>query len=136
MSLDFTDNVKRKDGMASTRVFVHFMRSTSSVFHSFQQNRNHIINVATIDNNEVLNEKPVGGVPAAMKDSRLEVKQIFDLFVVDFSVRGFDGILAFVLFDFFPEFLDCPWNDTLSFIGFVDFAVVDLVFSSHGVGFS
>ncbi len=71
-----------------------------------------------------------------MKHTRLEIKQILNLFVVDFSVRGFNGIFAFVLFDFFPELLDCPWNDTLSFIGFVDFTVVDLVFSSHGVGFS
>jgi hypothetical protein len=41
-----------------------------------------------------------------------------------------------VLLDFFPQFLDGSGNDSLSFIGFVDFSVVNLLFASHGIGFS
>jgi hypothetical protein len=58
------------------------------------------------------------------------------LLVINFGVRGLNGVLAFVLLDFFPQFLDGSGNDSLSFIGFVDFSVVNLLFASHGIGFS
>lgn len=58
------------------------------------------------------------------------------MLVIDFGVRGLDRVLAFVLLDFFPQFLDGSGNDPLAFIRFVDFSAVNLLFASHGIGFS
>lgn len=55
--------------MASTGIFVHLMGSTSSVFHTFKEDRNHIINVAAIDDNQIFDEEAVGWIPAAMQNS-------------------------------------------------------------------
>lgn len=54
--------------MAATGIFIHFMRSTGTIFHALIQYWNHIINIAAVDNNEVFDKKAVSWIPTTMQN--------------------------------------------------------------------
>lgn len=60
------DYVNSKDRMTATWIFVHLVGAAFAVFHAFQKNRNHIVNIAAVDHNQIFHEKTVGGVPSAV----------------------------------------------------------------------
>ena len=67
--LGLADDVDGHDRVAATGVLVHLMRTALPVPHAFQQNRDHVVDVATVHDDEVLDEEAVGRVPAAVQNS-------------------------------------------------------------------
>jgi hypothetical protein len=112
------------------------MRAALSVLHAFQEDWDHIVNVAAVDDDEVFHEEAVGGVPPAVQHSWWEIQQILDLLVVDLGETGLHRIAALPFPYFLPKLLDCSRNYPLPLVGLVDLAGEDLLLSSHRVRLS
>lgn len=130
------DDVDGEYGVAAGGVLVHLVRAASPILHAFQKNGDHVVYVGAVHHYKVLNEKAVGGIPAAVQHSRRQVQQVLYLLVVNLSEAGLDCVAGLSLPELAPQFLDGPRDDPLAFIGLVHFPLEDLFFSSHGVGLS
>lgn len=119
--------------MATTWVLIQFMRTTPPIFGAFKQNRYHIVDVGTVNDDQILDEESVRWVPSAVEDSWLKVEQVFDLFVVYLCIRGFDRVVALVVLDLPPKLLDRSWDNTFSLILLVHLFVENLLLPSHRV---
>lgn len=73
------------------------MTSTFSIFDTLIKNSNKIINTGTINNNQILNKKPISSIPPTMKNSWRRIQKIPNLFVIDFGKGSLDGIMLLFL---------------------------------------
>ena len=68
------DDIEGQNRMTSGGILIHLMRPTPSIFHSFIEHHNHIVNIRAIYNDQILNEKPVRWIPSAVQNSRRQVE--------------------------------------------------------------
>ena len=52
--------------MTSAWVFVHLVRTAFSIFHSLKKDRNHVVDITAIYNDQILDKKTISWIPPAM----------------------------------------------------------------------
>ena len=119
--------------MTSRRVLVELMTSTLPVLDPLIQNSNNIIYRSTVHDNQILYKESIGRVPSTMQYSAWGIKQIPNLFVIDFCEWSLDRKLLVLLLRVFPKVFYCPWDNSISFIRLKYLLLVVFLLSCHCV---
>lgn len=117
--------------MRATGVFVQLVRPLFSIAHAFVENCLDIGYGRAFNDHEVLDEEAVLEVPARVQDTRGGIKEVAQLFVVDFGERGLHIKLFLSLSHDLPEVASSSRDDSLRLVLDVLFAGEALLYSGN-----